>query len=68
MRYAKARYVEHSRDLTYRIYVTDALKVLGRLEVRYYDYIRQDKQEERTPEEIIARISDKLRRAEDESV
>ena len=69
VRYARARYVHHNRELTYRIYLTDALKVVANLEVRYADYVLPQKKAEE-PEQIIDRISDKLKKAEedDESI
>lgn len=47
----------------YQIYVTDALKIIGGLNVRYVD-ILQPKQPEETPEEIIERIKRKLKGGE----
>lgn len=62
MRYAEARFSQSVRDKVYRIYVTDALKVLGHLNVRYIDYVKPNNKPEDTPEEIINRIRGKLSR------
>lgn len=59
MRYATARYNQNQRDWVYRIYVTDALKVLGGLNIRYADVFGPE--ETRTADEIIDGIKDKLR-------
>lgn len=55
--------------MVYRIYITDALKILGNLSVRYADYIKDDVHEA-SPEDIISRISFKLEKAgnRDESI
>lgn len=60
MRYVKARYERNRRDLIYRIYITDGLKSLAGIGVRYYDCIKRDSKE-RTEQEIITSIKDKLR-------
>lgn len=60
MRYAEARFNQSVRDKVYRIYITDALKILGRLNVRYIDYVQPNTKPEETPEEIIGRIRGKL--------
>lgn len=58
----------HNRELTYRIYLTDALKVLARLEVRFADYVLPKRKQEE-PEHIISRIKDKLKaEKKDESI
>ena len=50
------------REETYRIYVTDALKALGNLNARYFDWVNDDVPvETRTSAEIIGGIKDKLR-------
>ena len=59
MRYVTARYSQHQRDWTYRIYVTDSLKYLAGLNIRYADMFAPE--ETRTAEEIIDGLSDKLR-------
>lgn len=58
MRYAQARYKQYERDWAYRVYVTDGLKVLGGLNIRYADLFKPE--EKRTAEEIIGGISTKL--------
>lgn len=62
MRYVTARLLEESRDLTYRIYVTDSLKALTEANVRYIDLIHQQKQkvETRTSNEIVDNIKQGL--------
>ena len=60
MRYAQARYEQYRRDWAYRVYVTDALKIIGGLNIRYADIFKPE--ETRTAEEIKSSISDKLRR------
>lgn len=44
----------------YQIYVTDALKIIGGLNLRYFD-ILQPKQPEKTPEEIVEKIKRELK-------
>jgi hypothetical protein len=60
MRYAVARFKTEQRDLAYRIYVTDSLRVIGRLDRRYFDSIADDFRETLKPsesaEDIISRI------------
>ena len=78
MRYAIARYNQHRRDLAYRIYVTDCLRIMaentaktvsalteGRAEVytvkqRFADMFEEQKQDNRTTEDIIDSIRKKL--------
>lgn len=60
MRYAQARYKQYERDWAYRVYVTDGLKVLGGLNIRYADLFKPE--EKRTAEEIVSSISEKLGR------
>ena len=73
---------ERILNKAYRVYVTDALKVIaentakfsggGYLKTRYYDVINPRPEETRTPEEIVSSIKAKLARiggeTEDESV
>lgn len=62
-------FLEAKKWEIYRIYVTDGLRVLGRLDQRYFDYFKPP--ETRTSEEIITGIKDKLTRlggGNDESV
>lgn len=62
----RARLSEYGRGLIYRIYVTDALKILGGLDMRYADFIRRDSNggDGRTSEEIITSIKNKLQMAQ----
>lgn len=59
MRYATARYNQNQREWVYRIYVTDSLKHLAGLNIRYADVFKPV--ETRTADEIIGGIKDKLR-------
>lgn len=57
----QARVEEQRRERTYRIYVTDGLKVLAGFEQRYYDLaIAKPKVIETDAEKIKKRIVDKL--------
>lgn len=60
MRYAIARFKTEQRNLAYRIYITDSLKAIGRLDRRYIDSIADDFKETLEPsesaEDIISRI------------
>ena len=63
MRYAIARFNQHQRDLAYRIYVTDCLRMVtekmsqGAYTVaRFYDIINPKPVENRNGEEIAADI------------
>jgi hypothetical protein len=70
MRYAIARFNQHQRDLAYRIYVTDCLRMnlecvvqIGGGSVkltRFADLFDQSPKDERTAEEIIDCIRSKL--------
>lgn len=60
MRYVMARYYQHRRDWAYRIYITDGLKFLAGLNIRYADLFLPE--ETRTAEEVITGIKGKLRR------
>ena len=60
MRYVQARFKQADRDFAYRIYVTDALKIIGRIDQRYYDFIKPRVVETRTADEIISNIKEKL--------
>lgn len=70
MRYAMARFNQHRRDLAYRIYVTDCLRMVSEntakmsqgayTVARFYDIINPKPVEKRTGEEIAADI---IRRA-----
>ena len=62
---------QRQKDLIYKIYVTDALKAIVfnsghmdksiELNKRFYELINPQKEDTRTPEEIIAHIKKKLR-------
>ena len=66
MRYAMARFNQHRRDLAYRIYVTDCLRMVTEnaakmsqgsyTAARFYDIINPKPVEKRTGEEIAADI------------
>jgi hypothetical protein len=59
MRYVMARFNRYQREEAYRIYVTDGLKHLSGLNIRYADLFAPE--ETRTADEIIGGIKDKLR-------
>lgn len=71
MRYVMARFEEKQRELAYRIYVTDALRSIsentakfgggGYMKVRFADIIMPHPEDDRTSEEIISHIREKLR-------
>ena len=66
MRYATARFNQHRRDLAYRIYVTDCLRMTTEntakmskgayTTVRFYDFINQKPVDKRSGDEIAADI------------
>ena len=70
MRYAQARYNQHQRDLAYRIYVSEGLRILTEntakmvqgtyLTVNFHDIINPKPKDERSGAEIA---SDVLKRA-----
>ena len=72
MRYAIARYNQHQRDLAYRIYVTDCLRISAECSTahtgkiikisRFFDLTSEKEKEVRTPEEIISNIKNKIKR------
>lgn len=69
--YCAAKAQETDRDIVYRVYVTDTLKmILSRLGVnlntRYYDTLRLKPEETRTADEIITGITDKLKKLQEE--
>jgi len=51
LRYVKSRFVYYDREEAYRIYVTKALELFGKLNVSYLDLFKP--KETRTGEEII---------------
>ena len=60
MRYAVTRFKTEQRNIAYRIYITDSLKAVGRLDRRYFDSIADDFRKTLKPsesaEDIISRI------------
>lgn len=77
MRYVMARYESEQRELAYRIYVTDALRNIsentarfgggGYIRARFADLINIDQRPEdnRTSDEIIGGIREKLRKMQE---
>lgn len=67
MRYVKAQVEQEVQEYAYRIYVTDALKgLIGHTE-RYYDWIKPQKTDNRTADEIINDIKEGLNKLGGES-
>ena len=74
MRYATARFNQHQRDLAYRIYVTDCLRIATENTARFNggsyktisfeEIIRIKKEKELKPCEAKASICKKLRKEE----
>lgn len=72
MRYVKAKAQQNALDKSYRIYVTDSLKMISEntskyaggssFSVRYWDLIKKPVNETRTSEEIINGIKGKLKK------
>ena len=66
MRYATARFNQHQRDLAYRIYVTDCLRIISEntakmsggsyITAKFADIINPKPVDNRTGEEIAADI------------
>ena len=66
MRYAMARFNQHQRDLAYRIYVTDCLRIISEntakmgggsyIAAKFSDIINPNPVDNRTGEEIAADI------------
>ena len=66
MRYAMARFNQHQRDLAYRIYVTDCLRIISEntakmgggsyITAKFADIINPRPADNRTGEEIAADI------------
>lgn len=62
MRYVIARFTKEQRELTYRAYITDALKISGGLNVRWYDlFADKPKKVEMSAEEVISKIRNKFK-------
>ena len=69
MRYALARYQSHTREVAYRIYVTDCLRIMAEnmakysggtyLTKRYADVVKRRPSDNRTGEEIAAEVIEK---------
>jgi len=51
-------FLKSQREELYQYYITDALKVIGHLDRRFFDYFKPE--EERTAKEIIDSIKKKL--------
>lgn len=78
MRYYMARFKRRSEEISYRVYVTDALKCIAenttggdlrqRMTDRYYDRlgIEPETEDNRTPEEIIDSVLKGLARVRGE--
>lgn len=65
LKYVRAKIREKSEELSFKVYVTDSLKGIfksmgGEVNMRYYDVISETKTEERTADEIVKGIRDKL--------
>ena len=60
MRYAVTRFKTEQRNIAYRIYITDSLKAIGRLDRRYFDSIADDFRKtlksSESAEDIISRL------------
>ena len=52
------------REKIFKIYVSDALKIIGGLNIRYKDIIKPQVEDERTEKEVKAHICDTLERME----
>ena len=72
MRYVLARHNNEMRDMTYRIFISDELfylnnnvvQMTGGTQVRMHlrDLYYPQKEDDRTPEDIIAGLKEKMRR------
>lgn len=60
MRYVQGRIQKDFDDWAYRIYISDAIKTLGHLNVRYFDLIDRTPADTRTQEEVVDHISECL--------
>ena len=58
MNYVIARFKHENDEYNYRIYVTDSLRHITKINVRYYDWISQPnkKAEMRTAEQVVADV------------
>lgn len=64
MRYVMGRVEKEEHDMIYRIYITDSLKAISGLNVRYYDLIDNSPVETRTADEIKDHIKNKVNNLE----
>ena len=62
MRYVTAKARKEAEAEAYRFYVTDALYLIGHLNIRYAELIKPAPVETRTADEIIQGITGKLSR------
>lgn len=75
MRYVVARFKEYSRDMAYRIFVSDGLVLINnnlagfvggqQIDTRYFDIInnaQKEKEENRTPQQIIQGLKEKMKK------
>ena len=53
MRYAMARFNQHQRELAYRIYITDSLRVITGNTTRYADFLLHKDNDTRSGQEIV---------------
>lgn len=51
-----SRLKRENDELCYRIYVTDSLKFITKVDTRYYDWISREKPDTRSAEEIAADV------------
>lgn len=61
MRYVEARIETTMRDETYRIYITDVLKALAGVSVRYVDLLPGSTQSIENPEEKATEIKEGMK-------
>lgn len=66
MRYVRARVDEARHERIYRIYMSDGLRVIGGLDVRYVDLLDAKSQKEQDANKIIDRLKGKLNALRDE--
>lgn len=56
-------YDDYLKDTLYRVYLTDSVKLMGEnktLNVRYYDLIKQEKNDDRTGDDIALDLINRL--------
>lgn len=74
LKYVQARLREKIEEINYRVYMTDSVKAIfkalgGHMPIRYFDMIseaKEEKEEDRSPEEIVENIRDKLNKLMEE--